>query len=210
MKLVVISYHSPIDGEIPALLRMFEEGLEYFHLRRYDMDEADVIAMIKSVPSEFRSRIALHHHHHLAEEYGVGGIHFSSRTDIKDAAQMSEYFRTSASCHSIEQAVAVQNAVTYCFLSPIYDSISKLRYHTKFPDHKLLREQLTQVSETDVIALGGITPEKVDEVRQIGFNGAAVLGSLWQPMLDHGDSEGTVTKFKQLADRCKSDHFQYQ
>lgn len=34
-----------------------------------------------------------------------------------------------------------------------------------------------------VVALGGVTPDKLSELRAWGFGGAAVLGALWQPYM---------------------------
>lgn len=68
----------------------------------------------------------------------------------------------------------------YVTLSPIFDSISKEGYNSKFNKKDLifLDKNGSSVVTTKVVALGGVTPERVDIVRQLGFDGFAVLGAL--------------------------------
>ena len=66
----------------------------------------------------------------------------------------------------------------YCFLSPIFDSISKEGYKANF-DKLELKEFLAKDRKTKVIALGGLTEENYLEVLELGFDGGAFLGSVW-------------------------------
>ncbi len=62
----------------------------------------------------------------------------------------------------------------YCFLSPIFDSISKTGYREPIRAITgLIGHRLSQ------IALGGLEPDKTGLCRRAGFEGIAVLGYLW-------------------------------
>lgn len=65
------------------------------------------------------------------------------------------------------------------FLSPIYGSISKPGYEAAFPDADALASALAG-ARYPVLALGGVTPDKFEELRELGFAGAALLGAVWQ------------------------------
>jgi thiamine-phosphate pyrophosphorylase len=83
------------------------------------------------------------------------------------------------SCHSFDDVESIEGNEEYCFLSPIFDSISKEGYKTKF-DKQELKEFLKKDRKTKVIALGGLTEENYLEVVELGFDGGAFLGSVWK------------------------------
>lgn len=83
------------------------------------------------------------------------------------------------SCHSFEEVEALDGKEEYCFLSPIFDSISKKSYKASF-DKQELKEFLKKDRKTKVIALGGLTEENYAEVIGMGFDGGAFLGSVWK------------------------------
>lgn len=83
------------------------------------------------------------------------------------------------SCHSFEDIEAIEGKEKYCFLSPIFDSISKEGYKANF-DKLELREFLKKDRKTKVIALGGLSEENYSEVLELGFDGGAFLGSVWK------------------------------
>jgi len=82
------------------------------------------------------------------------------------------------SCHSFEDVEALEGKEEYCFLSPIFDSISKVGYTAAF-DKQELKTFLKKDRKTKVIALGGLTEENYLEVEEMGFDGGAFLGSIW-------------------------------
>ena len=69
-----------------------------------------------------------------------------------------------------------KNKYEYVFLSPIFNSISKQNYNTKFTLHELHQASDIGLIDSKVIALGGITPDNIATTMQLGFGGAAVLG----------------------------------
>ena len=83
------------------------------------------------------------------------------------------------SCHSIEE-VKNSTDVDYCFLSPIYDSISKKGYTSHFSAEILTNACREGIITERVFALGGITPELLPQLQEWGFGGAVMLGYLWE------------------------------
>lgn len=66
----------------------------------------------------------------------------------------------------------------YAFLSPIYNSISKQGYSAAQFSDEDLRAAIKSCG-CPVIALGGITVDKLPELHELGFAGVAVIGSVW-------------------------------
>ncbi len=87
----------------------------------------------------------------------------------------------STSFHTLEDLGVCRGELEYCFLSPIYSSISKADYpaNPAFEDREQLASGLAG-SRYPVLALGGVTPDKFAELQELGFAGAALLGGIWQ------------------------------
>ncbi len=83
----------------------------------------------------------------------------------------------SRSLHSVEEIAGVKE--DYVFLSPVFPSISKPGY-----GGSLNLEELKVVVNRKVIALGGITEERLPIVERIGFGGAAMLGAVWRRRIE--------------------------
>lgn len=177
--LVIISEPGFFSGEAEALRRLLD-GLECrVHLRKPGSAEDDMRRLVESLPEELRPRLTLQDHLQLAPEYGVGGVHPTSRFP-----EIPPCWRglVSRSCHSLDEVAACQDA-DYLFLSPIFDSISKSGYRSAFTD-----AQLRSASEIDghVYALGGVRPENFPLLKEYGFGGAALLGHVWRDCSPEG------------------------
>jgi thiamine-phosphate pyrophosphorylase len=84
----------------------------------------------------------------------------------------------STSLHSLADVLQDWQQLDYAFLSPIFDSISKEGYTAAGFDTAELAQVLCK-APTPVYALGGITPERLSAVRDMGFTGAGILGAVW-------------------------------
>ncbi|CAG9463169.1 unnamed protein product [Pedinophyceae sp. YPF-701] len=73
---------------------------------------------------------------------------------------------------------ADQGGLTYAFLSPVFDSVSKVGYKSARFDEQELRSTLAACPRP-VYALGGVTPDRVPQLADLGFAGAAVIGHVW-------------------------------
>ena len=83
------------------------------------------------------------------------------------------------SAHSFEDLERINNEI--CFLSPIFDSISKQGYKAKYSKDEL-REGIAiwkKKSSQKLFALGGVEASNIAELAELGFDGAAVLGAVW-------------------------------
>jgi thiamine-phosphate pyrophosphorylase len=85
--------------------------------------------------------------------------------------------RIGVSVHSLEDAVDAElkgaDWVTY---GPVYDTPSKRRYGA--PQGLQRLATVARGLRIPVIAIGGITPQRVKEVRQAGARGVAAISSI--------------------------------
>lgn len=106
------------------------------------------------------------------------GIHFKEKDrPAPPIPRARPGLSQSTSLHSLEDVVQDWN-LDYAFLSPIFDSISKEGYSAAGFDMAELANALGSAT-MPVYALGGITPERLPAVRQMGFAGVGILGGVW-------------------------------
>ena len=153
--IVVITPPQFLPGEAEALAGLLG-GLDCcrVHLRKPGSAELQMRGLVEALPEEFRPRITLQDHLCLAPEYGLGGVHPTSR--FPDVPEGWSGF-VSRSCHSLEELAACRDA-DYLFLSPVFDSISKKGYMSSFTDTQL-RGAAGTLIDSHVYALGGVRPE---------------------------------------------------
>lgn len=175
-RLIVITNSTLVENETIWINLMFHRGLNRLHLRRPGASEEEFRAFIEAIDSSFWKRIVVHDHFSLVREYGLAGIHLSSSA-YPLYRYSPDHGSISVSCHQFEEVEQLKDFVDYCFLSPIYDSISKEGYRAGF-DYESLRSKLAQIT-VPVFALGGIDPTRIGDVISLGFRGYAVLGYIW-------------------------------
>lgn len=115
--------------------------------------------------------------------------------DVKKKTVLHQDFK--GSCHSFEEVEALNGKLPYCFLSPVFDSISKQGYQAKF-DKNELKVFLKKKRTIKVIGLGGVTLENYAELMNLGFDGGAFLGSVWENFLCHSEQSFTNSAFDEL------------
>ena len=67
----------------------------------------------------------------------------------------------------------------YLFLSPIFNSISKQGDMSSFSDAELLQASKEGVIDRKVIALGGVTFDKIPYLKDLNFGGVAMIGAIY-------------------------------
>lgn len=186
MELIVVSSPRKKDGEIAYTVKMFEAGLQRFHLRKPGTSKKYIKEFIEGVPKKYHSRIVIHSNHAFAKKYQLGGIHISKKhrkspLKLRFKIARLRLFRPklviTRSCHKLGDILDEKILYDYVFLSPVFDSISVNRLSGGF-SHRGLTSGL-EASKQNVIAMGGVKPEKLQSLADLGFKGGAVLGYIW-------------------------------
>lgn len=159
--------------EPERISRLLQSGKwDLAHLRHPDATLRDMRNLIEAIPQKLHSRLRLHGHFCLAAEFNLGGLHLNHRCPVVPAFYSGA---TSRSCHSIEEVYGSTDC-DYVTLSPVFDSISKQGYHAAFSSDQL--QQLNDIDTPRVIALGGITPDRLTVLGRYNFSGYAVKGAI--------------------------------
>ncbi|WP_018342845.1 thiamine phosphate synthase [Cytophaga aurantiaca] len=151
------------------------------HVRKPDFTEEEYRLYLTSYPS-ILSHMVLHEHHVLAKEFSVKGIHLKE-ADRKFAKEIPNDVKViSTSLHSTDDAKNISDEFEYIFYSPLFKSISKENYGADTTEQQLASTiaELKKYTTIPVIGLGGIHGENIGLVKKSGFDGAALLGAIWQ------------------------------
>lgn len=181
-----------------AITTLLEEGFDVVHLRKPTSTISEVEGLLRQIPRYLHCRIALHDHFSLHNDYEIGGIHLNRRSPHPPCGYEG---RVTTSCHSLEEVDAVSSEVEYMFLSPIYSSISKSGYESNFSHEELLDGKKRGVINERVVALGGVTPQNIDQIKMYGFGGVALLGYIWQDLQRESLSRRTHELLKIVKDK---------
>lgn len=173
---IVITSPDEIKEESEKICRLIDAGVDYVHIRKPEWCVRDVRNLIETIRYPYRNRLKLHGHFGLFNDMTLGGAHVNSRNKKAPFVVKS----LSKSCHTLAEVEQCAASYDYVTLSPIFDSISKEGYNSKFN----LNEIESKIEGKHVVALGGVTPEHFSTLREKGFFGAALLGYIWNGNFD--------------------------
>lgn len=177
-KRIVITMPEWVDDEAFLCHSLFSNGLQILHLRKPNASEAEMAEFIEKIEPRYRQRIVLHSHYGLVKRYGLRGVHLKmSSLNLYD--EYAACGTVSVSCHSYEEILALPFVPAYAFLSPIFESVSKVGYSSDY--HFFDKDKLNETHRKgiEVVALGGITAANLSQCQRFGFDGVAVIGSVW-------------------------------
>jgi len=190
MELIVISAPDVVANEAQIISHLFGAGLQRLHLRKPGWDIGGCIGLIKQIDRAYHHAIVCHQHHQLAKVFGMDYLHYTENDRIKsDESKLSSLindgYRLSTSIHDIG-AIPTLRRFEYAFLSPVFSSISKPGYRSILPAGFRLNKS---TPSPKVFALGGVNESNLEQIKNMNFDGAAVLGTIWQ------DPEQAVSNF---------------
>lgn len=176
MKIIAITTPKIISDDGCIIRGLLDNGVDIVHLRKPNSDVDECRRILSAIDIEYRQRIVIHDYPELYAEFSLKGVHINRNV----AALPNGYNGSkSRSCHSFEELVRYKDDYDYLFLSPIFDSISKVGYRSAFDEDELYRASTSGIIDKKVIALGGVTFDKIDYLKGLNFGGVAMSGALY-------------------------------
>jgi len=190
MRLLALSYPTEYKDEHAIINSLFENGLQIFHLRKPDWSLHQMTSLLDKIDARFHNRIIIHSHYEICnispisnenqedsfKKYQLKGIHFTHKTKHMIEKYKDLDLHKSISCHSFEEIGQYQDIMDYCFISPVFDSISKKGYKSAIS----LDDLKENAKRNNLVALGGINSHNIDQLKDLKLYGIALLGFLWE------------------------------
>jgi thiamine-phosphate pyrophosphorylase len=155
-------------------------GLPAVQVREKDLAVADLAALCRRLrtlhPAPF---LIVNDRADVALAVGADGVQRTHASlSVADLRVVTDKrVRVGASVHSVEEAVAAAGqGAEWVFFGPVYDTPSKRAYGPPQGVAKL--ERVAAAVAVPVIAIGGVTPDRVAEVRRAGAHGVAVISAI--------------------------------
>ena len=165
-----------IDEDAYLISNLLKMGIHSIHLRKPEATINECRQLLTKLTKEERTKIIIHDYPELYTEFSLKGIHINK--NITSLPDSYNGFKT-RSCHSFEEIERYKTEYDYLFLSPIFDSISKIGYKSGFTKEELLKASTSGIIDHKVIALGGITLDMLPYFRELNFGGIAMIGGIY-------------------------------
>ena len=176
MKIIAITSPKVTDADEYIIKGLVNRGIDVVHFRKPDSGIEECRSLLIKLTSGERSKIVVHDYPSLYEEFSLLGIHVN-----KNVTSLPEGYSglKTRSCHSFEEVEMYKDDYDYLFLSPIFNSISKQGYMSSFSDAELLQASKEGIIDRKVIALGGVTFDKIPYLKDLNFGGVAMIGAIY-------------------------------
>jgi thiamine-phosphate pyrophosphorylase len=206
MKLIVISSSTHLENEAQIVTKLFEAGLETFHLRKLKWSTQKMKEFINQIPEHFHDRIYIHSHHNLVNKFSLGGIHLTSTHKkrklqtwlmIKWIKLKQPHLKITTSFKTIGNLLDTKYNYDYAyvFLSPVFDNVSS-KFQSGFTEHSL--NSALKKTKLNVIARGGVDVTSIEKANKTNFKGLAFYSSIWKTNNPIVEFNRVIEKFQEL------------
>ena len=175
-------------------------GLPSVQLREKDLGAGDLAALgrkLQRLTREHGARLIVNDRVDVALAVGADAVqrtHTSLAVDDIRAVAGGR-LRIGASVHSLDDAMdAEARGADWIVFGPVYDTASKRQYGAPQGLERLAA--VVRAVRIPVVAIGGITPERVAEVRASGARGVGAISAI---LAADSPAEATRTFLKALA-----------
>ncbi|MBP3511566.1 MAG: thiamine phosphate synthase [Prevotella sp.] len=176
MKLIVMTKSTFFVEEDKILTSLFDEGLDILHLHKPGSTPIYSERLLTLLDEDYRSKIIVHDHFYLKDEYRLRGIHLDDAgTPVPDGYK-GRYSRT---CRTLEQLKEAKRKTEYVFLENVFGGDDGTEPGGAFTAEQLKEASRRGLIDRKVYALGGIDIENAHRAKDLGFGGVVICGDLW-------------------------------
>jgi len=182
---VVTDRHQLKEGALPDILPLILSlpGV-MLQLREKDLSTRELLALVQAVQVQaalVQSSMLINDRLDVALVVEAAGVHL--RADSLPVRQVRKYLGENriigVSVHSVEEVRHCQDAgADFAVLGPVFDTPSKRAFGPPIGLRSL--SDACVGCRIPIYAIGGITLDRVNEVREAGAYGVAVISAIWQ------------------------------
>ena len=165
-----------------AVEAALQGGVKAVQLREKDLSAAELLPLATQLRDLTRSHGALlfiNDNIDIALAVEADGVHLGGHSQATEVirTKVGEKMLIGVSTHSKEEIeIAAKQGADFVTFGPVYATPSKAKYGKPQGLKKL--SEACRNSSIPVFALGGITPERATEVKQVGAKGIALISAI--------------------------------
>lgn len=197
MKLAILTKSTFFVEEDKILASLFDEGMDNLHLFKPGSSPMYSERLLTLLPEDYYSKITVHDHYYLKQEYGLASIHLDNPFSPIPDGYKGKYSRT---CTDLTTLKEMKKKSNYVFLKNIFNCIEFKEEKSTFTLSELEQAASQGLIDKKVYALGGMSLENIKVAKELGFGGVVVCGDLWNRFDIHNekDFKDLITHFEKL------------
>jgi thiamine-phosphate pyrophosphorylase len=177
-------------------------GVRLVQLREKDLPTRDLVALatdLRTITKRYDAALLINDRIDVAIAVGADGVHLpASSFSVEDARNLLGPNRIiGVSTHSPEEAAAAGRAgADFVVFGPVFETPSKQAYGPPVGLDRL--SETVRATSLPVLAIGGVTVERVEEILTCGAGGVAVIRSIFEA----DDPEDSARSLMTVIDRA--------
>ncbi len=183
-RLLLVTDRSQVcDESLSAAVRLaVEAGLPAVQLRERDLPTGDLLALARTIHDITKPRdvpLLINDRVDLALALDLDGVHLRANSLPVSVARrlLGDHRLLGVSTHSLDEVRRANgDGADYVIVGPVFDTPSKRAFGMPLGLERLA--EVCRSSSIPVFAIGGITRERIAEVRHAGAYGAAMIGAI--------------------------------
>ena len=178
---------TPDDPQFSEILRLVRAAVDadvpLFQIREKSLPARvlyELVARVAEITHGSKTRLLVNDRSDIARAAGADGVHLTTQSlPVEEVRNMfGAEFLIGASTHSLDEARAARaGGADFVVFGPVFETESKRVFGAPQGLDKLA-EVTRALGEFPVVAIGGITVNKVDECFQAGARGIAAITML--------------------------------
>ena len=183
-QLFIITQPRFFKDEEKFILQLLELGASGIYIRKENYSAEYIWNIFKKVARKFHHKLIIPFSFYDENNFKECNfiIHFKEKErTIENLSKVPIEAVLSTSIHDLNKWKELADKFKIIFYSPVFESISKPNYKPKISLKELSVQIGNRKSEIEnLIALGGINESNILLIKEAGFNGAALLGTIWK------------------------------
>ena len=172
MKLIIMTKPTFFVEEDKILATLFEDGMDNLHLCKPGAEPVYSERLLTLLPEDCLSRITVHEHFYLKQEFRLRGIHLDGPGVSLPAGYRGNY---SITCHSTDELKELKKQANYVFLDIPLEELQAAGGHNQI--------------DKKVYACSNISLSNIHLAKELGFGGVVICDDLWQHFEIHSQQD---------------------
>jgi thiazole tautomerase (transcriptional regulator TenI) len=197
MKLIAVTDDKHTLDELARKIVQIKDVVDFIHIREKSKTVLEIVSLLKFLEEckVDRSKIVINDRLDIALMMNYSNVHLPSHgLPVKWVKDKFDSFQVGRSVHSLVEANEVKReGADYVLYGHCYETNSKIG---KTPNGIGVLSEIKEFLKIPVIAIGGITPNHVEELKQINIDGIAVMSGIFS-------SDNPYDSAKKYLERCK-------
>ncbi|WP_035323832.1 thiamine phosphate synthase [Peribacillus kribbensis] len=200
MDLIAVTDGRHSDKELLSIIIQIKDHVDFVHIREKTKPAGGLFALLHALIESGvpREKIVVNDRLDLALLHKVHGVHLPGLgLPVRAIREQFPHLKIGRSVHSFAEAeLAEKEGADYMLYGHIYETHSK---KGRMPRGLTEMSLITQSINLPIYAIGGVTPERVNELRQKNLAGIAVMSGIFA-------SENPGEAAKRYFAACKEGH----